>query len=267
MDQDSAHVSSDIIVRSAIVHRVLSSIKFRIREWHIRNANLAWSTDTDIRIKIRGNTDWIIFNELFANGEYDDPIQRLLTDSKNEPRTILDLGANVGFFGLRLAHLAISCGYRGKLFIKAIEGTPAIYKRLGENIQLQNLPDGIQIESHHGLVGLRQGVGVIYLYAMHVLNSMMRKTRRVVQVPFINVNDVTSGWESIDLLKCDIEGSELLFIQNYPDLLKKTKAAVFEFHYEMCSHEECIHLLREAGLVNREVIKQHSQSSVEYFYR
>jgi hypothetical protein len=87
------------------------------------------------------------------------------------------------------------------------------------------------------------------------------------KVSFINVNDVASAWEHIDLLKCDIEGSELMFIQNYPDVLGKTRAAVFEFHYEMCNHEKCIRLLKEAGFLHREIIKQHPQSSVEYFYK
>ena len=36
------------------------------------------------------------------------------------------------------------------------------------------------------------------------------------------------------LLKCDIEGAELLFLENYEDLLGKVRNAVFELHHEQC---------------------------------
>ena len=73
--------------------------------------------------------------------------------------------------------------------------------------------------------------------------------------------------ESIDLLKCDIEGCEQLFFESYPDLLRKTRAVVVEFHPEFCDPAICIRLIRDAGLTKHRVLKKDSRFSLEYFCR
>jgi len=64
------------------------------------------------------------------------------------------------------------------------------------------------------------------------------------------------GEGRIGLLKCDIEGAELVFLKNYPRLLERTDIAVLELHPQLCNQEECISLLRAAGLVTQTVLVQ-----------
>ena len=46
--------------------------------------------------------------------------------------------------------------------------------------------------------------------------------------------------DSIDLVKCDIEGSELTFLDNYPELLKRTRYLALEIHPHLCSLDACM---------------------------
>jgi hypothetical protein len=60
---------------------------------------------------------------------------------------------------------------------------------------------------------------------------------------------------AVDLLKCDIEGAELLFLQSYPDLLRSVRAVVMELHPGLCDANECLRLLAEYGLDWRTVLR------------
>jgi hypothetical protein len=66
-------------------------------------------------------------------------------------------------------------------------------------------------------------------------------------IPFIDLNVLMEPVGQIDLLKCDIEGAEFLFVENYEDLLGKTRNAVFELHHEMCDTERCREILVTSG--------------------
>jgi FkbM family methyltransferase len=72
-----------------------------------------------------------------------------------------------------------------------------------------------------------------------------------VEVPFVDLSPVFAADAAIDLLKCDIEGSELLLLENYADLLAKTRVAIFEFHPELCDVPECKRILVDAGFNRR----------------
>jgi hypothetical protein len=71
----------------------------------------------------------------------------------------------------------------------------------------------------------------------------------------------------IHLLKCDIEGSEQMFLENYPDILAMTDAVVMELHPELCDVQHCRQLLNDAGLEHAMTIRDMPDQSVEYFVR
>ena len=64
---------------------------------------------------------------------------------------------------------------------------------------------------------------------------------------FIDLDLLMRNVGEIDLLKCDIEGAELLFLENYESLLGRVRTAVFEFHHEMCDTGKCRDILRRNG--------------------
>jgi hypothetical protein len=85
-------------------------------------------------------------------------------------------------------------------------------------------------------------------------------------VDYVDLDQVL-GPGRIDLLKCDIEGAELTFLQNYPQLLQRTDVSVFEFHDDRCDAKECIALLRAAGFVNQRALMQRGPLTLMHFWR
>ena len=83
-----------------------------------------------------------------------------------------------------------------------------------------------------------------------------------------------SGWVitgispfSINLLKCDIEGSEELFFDSYPQLLRRVDLIVVEFHPHLNDVSRCRRLLSGAGLDHHRSLRVYSDGSVEVFAR
>lgn len=67
-------------------------------------------------------------------------------------------------------------------------------------------------------------------------------------VPFLDLESVLPARRRVNLLKCDIEGAEELFLESYSGLLGRIDVAVFEFHRELCDVGRCMRLIEEAGL-------------------
>jgi FkbM family methyltransferase len=221
---------------------------------------------TGIPIEIRNKMEWIIYNDIFVEGDYDLPIQNTF-ETPGSAINIVDLGANVGFFDLRIAHLASLHKIEKKITVKAIEASRRLCSELGRRSRSLNVNPNIQIDIVHGLVGARSGTGLLYEFNDHGLNSTLRHTGNPVETPYVDLSGLCSSFPEIHLLKCDIEGSELSFIQTYPDLLKKTRAVVIEFHTEFCNPQQCIQQLRENGFREAQGIKDYGNCFIQYFQK
>ncbi|MGA7792911.1 MAG: FkbM family methyltransferase, partial [Candidatus Acidiferrales bacterium] len=184
-----------------------------------------------------------------------------------QPMNVVDLGGNVGFFTLRFIDLARRQG-RDKLSyrITSVEGSPTIAKELRRRI---HLTEGVEssVSIVHGLVGKRSGSAKITENEFHPMSTIMHQDRYGVSVPYVDLNSVLATGKPIHLLKCDIEGAELQFIENYPDLLRNVESAVFELHPEVCDTDRCIHLLKAAGLARCEFLRKTKDVMVAYFLR
>jgi hypothetical protein len=105
-------------------------------------------------------------------------------------------------------------------------------------------------------VGERTGDGVLHDDVVERSSSVHRpelsahRRASTATVPYVNLSMLLAQEPRIALLKCDIEGSELCFIENYPDVLAKTNVAVFELHRDLCDVDRCQALLREYGFAH-----------------
>ena len=244
------------------------SLKNRLRKFVWMRLNPSWTLNSGLVIRVLNYNDWMIYNDIFVEGEYDAAIDDLLHEGRDwsQPVQVLDLGGNVGFFTLRLAHLLLRAD-RGNFRVTTVEGSPSTYaellERLGANKQLL----GDRITAVHGLVGNRTGEGQIVEGVSHGENTIFAETSRGPRVSFVDLGKLAGSWPRIDLLKCDIEGAEELFLGNYADLLAKTDRAVFEFHHDKCDLAHCRRLLAEAGLHPAKTIREFGNCSVELFLR
>jgi FkbM family methyltransferase len=252
----------------AIKSLVPDTLKWKLRKWVWMRLNPSWQLRSGITIRVLNYNDWMIYNDIFVDGEYDPPIEQLLEATSGTPAgaRVLDLGGNVGFFTLRVADVFLRHD-RTEFEVVMVEGSPSTFaelnQRLGAN---EKLLQG-RVRSVNGLAGEPSGEAVIAEAPSHGENSILTPARGGKRVSFVDLNELVRSWDSINLLKCDIEGAEELFLGSYPDLLRKTERAVFEFHHDLCDIPLCRRRLAEAGLTQAKTLREFGHCSVEFFSR
>jgi FkbM family methyltransferase len=239
-----------------------------------KKLNLEWKLCSGLTVKVQSHAEWKAYNDIFVDREYDLPIEQALAGRHNPHTfTFLDLGANVGFFTTRVADLILQrehskIDFQGVL----VEGSPSVYlelkSRFDEEPGLTN-----KLKIIHGLIGERKGADKIFESEFHITNSLFTKnsSERFSEVSYVDLNDFYQQESEIDLLKSDIQGSELSFLENYnQNLLKKVRFAIFELHHDVCDPERCLRILREE-FPNHKPLKEKtshlSNLSVHFFWR
>jgi FkbM family methyltransferase len=228
--------------------------------------DLEYTLQSGLVLSVASRAEWWTYNDIFVDREYDLPIRQALASNPSPGGfTVLDLGANVGYFLLRFVDLMRQMGLRDLAAdVTLVEGSPRVYRELGQRLTSQDLSP-ITLRTIHGLVGPREGTGSMQESALHVKNTIMHGPEKGdAKVGFVDLMRVMEGRPEIDLLKCDIEGAELLFLENYGELLGRVKNAVFEFHDQLCDTKKCLSLLQQAGF-RQQVLRSSPEISVRFF--
>jgi FkbM family methyltransferase len=268
------------MTNATIRQRVMTALPLPLATWlrdvsgHVRRT-IVWrlqyperALNSGVTIRITSPSDWYVYNEVFVDGEYD-PVIASIVDRAGPPPLVLDLGANAGFFTLRLMDrwFSVHGTQSGAPRVVCVEGAPATFRTLARNVA-QPLLEG-RCSAVLGLAGRRSGSALISTSANSGINSivdrpsLLRKRSR-----FVDLTALIPPGERIGLVKCDIEGAEEMLLENYPDLLQRVDAVVIELHPLACSSERCRQLLAAAGLTRHTIVRPYSeQSTVEWFSR
>lgn len=250
----------------------LAKLRHFVSDWTMdqcwRLLNLSWTLETGIRIDVRSRVEWVIYNDIFVDGEYGTPVDTLFLNLPENP-VIVDIGANVGMFAQYFFHRwRQTFGETGESRVRLIgvEGTPRTYRELQRRLAQSGLLE--KTGYHNGLVGRRSGEAYISTSFFHGTNSIMGQRSRFGQmVPFLDLETLLPPGP-VHLLKCDIEGAEELFLENYPDLLRRVERMVLELHPQRCDTSRCVALLADAGLTRRTVLRDSPDDfSIEFFER
>jgi hypothetical protein len=126
----------------------------RIREQRhtklYESLDLRWTLKSGVKFTIRSASDWMMFCDIFLDGEYDKPIHRALSANVTSGVVrVLDLGANSGFFTFCLADRAQQAAFPGSIQIVAVEGSPANTRRFETNLREAGLPASVQVKAVH----------------------------------------------------------------------------------------------------------------------
>jgi FkbM family methyltransferase len=255
------------------------SAQFQIREryWRVKSRflyqslygilNLEHTLNSGLAVKVASKGEWWAYNEIFVNGEYDIPIETALGASSGKPFVVLDLGGNVGYFTFRVLDL-IRQRHLDHVIpdITTVEGSPETFGTLAERVRSQHAATA-GVRTVHGLVGERTGSTLMRESAVHVKSSIVDvPAGGGVNVAFVDVDALMQDKVAIDLLKCDIEGAELIFIENYSDLLRKARYAVFELHHNLCDTEKCLRMLESLGF-HHTILRANDACSVSFHSR
>jgi FkbM family methyltransferase len=239
---------------------------FRNKVWIFLKAT--WKLRSGIDIIVANDSDWFVYNEIFANKEYDPAISLLLSADTSNP-LILDLGANVGYFALKIADELTQAGI-GNFRIVAIEASASNFQALKHRMSQPLLRN--QVKPYLGLAGYKSGSQAVVHSQQHYGHSVIPENTMGAKnavVDYLNIDNLINDTDKISFLKCDIEGSEEIFIKEYLTLLQKVENAVFEFHAGECNVDHCRQMLSEVGLFSKGIIKEDSvyKTSVEIFSR
>ncbi len=233
--------------------RTLKS-RFRNRTWIFLKAK--WRLLSGLNIIIENDSDWFVYNEIFVNKEYDEALRILLSQLREEEPLILDLGANVGYFTLKIADELIQSG-RERFRILALEAAPDNHRALLRRMAQDRLNN--KVTAVLGLAGYKTGAQRIHRSEQHYGHSSSsgQPERNSSLVNYVNIEEMLPDRNKrISFLKCDIEGSEEIFLREYSELMQRVELAVFEFHALECNVENCRQLLRDAGFCSLGVLKE-----------
>ena len=234
---------------------------------------LTWTFATRIKIQVLSRTDWTLYNDIFVEGEYDAAlaaaVQVISADNKV---LVVDLGANVGFFSLRLFHVfALEGVPPAQLRIIAVEPSSANLRELQRRLQDQAEWAGC-VSIVPGLVGEKR-LGSAQLFESHnyhmttLVDAMKYPGASRSTASYVDLDQFLPRDGPIELLKCDIEGAELAFARNYVSLLSRVRIAIFEVHHGVCDVGELRQVLESAGLSYERVLVDRGNTSIRMFSR
>lgn len=151
-------------------------------------------------------------------------IQRVLGATK-EWTTILDIGANIGWFSLWFAH---NCPQAS---IHAFEPLPRNFGYLQRNITANSLNNQVKVYNY-GLSN-QNGAFDFFVYPTGTTNASLKNVSEVTNAQrivglTITLDDWTDNFNiQPDFIKCDVEGAEFLVFQGGKETLLKCRPIVF----------------------------------------
>lgn len=254
-----------------IKNLIPASFVRRLQSIYYDRAKLGFTLVSGVRIQVRSHVDWCLYNDIFVEGEYDRPIDNLIEATRRKDSIrILDLGSNVGFFVLRILDRLGAKGLRKPIFVGAIEPDPLNIADMQRRLECQDpaIRKLLDIRIVRGLAGKREGSAVFQqthsYHAGSISHEAEGKSSNGAALNYIDVAS-TFGPEPWDMIKCDIEGSELDFVTNYPDLLERAEMFVVEVHHDVCSLSEIRPELERSGLTYRAELTHRESNSVHLF--
>ncbi|MBI4801346.1 MAG: FkbM family methyltransferase [Elusimicrobia bacterium] len=158
--------------------------------------------------------------------------------------TVLEIGANIGFFTTLFAKLA---GESGK--VVAFEPDPDNFRLLEKNIQANDCKNAVCVQK---AVSDRTGTGRLYLCEEHRGDHRLfdsRDGRRSVEVETAAIDDFMPGGAVVNFIKMDIQGAEYLALQGMERTIKNSGHLLM-----LCEFSPA--LLRRAGTDPLEFLKK-----------
>jgi len=242
-----------------------------VRDFLWRVLDVRWMLRSRLPVQVRGLSDWVIYGDIFIDGEYDEAIERTYAALEpGEVAHILDLGANVGFFALRCLDVAHRRGLDwARLDLMLIEGSAPVYRDLTARVRQWEGAHGA-VRAQFGLAGLHEGSAAMRQEALHCMTRVVQDGARGsagVRVPYLDLRPYFREAGVVHLLKCDIEGSELSFLETYRPELARVRAVVIELHKDLCDAQACLRILRDAGFRNLRMLRDLPAIGVAFAWR
>ena len=172
-----------------LLKKLIAKIKYALLDTGLTVIRPKVKTISNILISINNSSDLSLFRDIFIYDEYYTPIHLML---KREPKQlnqyhVVDLGANVGFFAIRLIDcLRRFSDSKPQLKLLCIEGSAKNCEEFNRRLKDQNhLFGDYDIQIVHGLVGKKEGEAKLYAGNFHCDHSVFLNAGKFNTVPYI----------------------------------------------------------------------------------
>ena len=182
------------------------------------------SRDRGIRISCQPKDFRIAPIEILNFNDYEKSESRMLENLFDESYTLFDIGANIGWYSLNMA----TSNRDAKIY--AFEPIPKTYEQLTKNLALNTCPN---ITKYNFGFSDTQGEFPFYYYSEGSGNASSanltgRDDVEVFQCKVITLDEFTSQNKvTVDFIKCDVEGAELLVFKGGLNTIKRDKPIIF----------------------------------------
>lgn len=160
--------------------------------------------------------DWL-GQQIYLKGVYEPPTADVFAELIRPGDTVVDIGANAGYFTALAAHLS---GPDGRVL--AFEPIPGVRAQLQANVALNQM-DNVTV--HDTVVSNQDGVVTIYEGPQgHKGLSSMRPLDDAAQaltVPAVRLDDVVALDRPINFVKIDVEGAELMVLEGMSGIIER----------------------------------------------
>ena len=192
--------------------------------------------------------------EVCFTGMYEPPVTRVFQRHLRRGGTVVDAGANWGYFTLVAAS---ACGADGRVF--ALEPDPRHAATLRRNVALNGFT---QVDAIGAAAAAAAGTVTLVGYddadanrgVSRVAAADAASAGRRFEVPATTIDAITDPCADVDLVKIDVEGAEDLVLRGMQGGLaaRRYRAILLELHPPLLRErgidpEACLRPLREAG--------------------
>ena len=162
-----------------------------------------------------------IQQQLFWYGSYEKELEDLLKKMLRSNDVFIDIGANIGYFSLLVANNSPT--------VKVISFEPVadLFQKMNDNITLNNIKNIMTVNAAVGEVNEEKELFVSASdnLGMSSFKQPENYSGKKEKVEVVTIDDwfKTSGLSKIDIIKLDIEGSELAGLKGMKEVLLKQK--------------------------------------------
>ncbi len=165
------------------------------------------------------------FQDVFCS-----PFYWQLMSFLNRPmNTVLDLGAHLGHFLILAAYINQEIFGEPPEKIFLFEANDCLIPHLKSNLDKTFSKTKSQFKIIQGLVGKKTGTAEFLTRRSNFLASGISSEKGSYKISYVDIEQALDV-DIIDVCKCDIEGAEIDFIENYPDLLRRVRIFMVEIH-------------------------------------
>jgi len=229
----------------------------KVKNWpSVFAARAGW---TDVPgIRLRDGLDWrfvdlrpglAMFKEIYLERAYDAPFRL-------EPHgTVVDLGANVGWFTVTAARDLVPCGR-----VIAVEPNPEVVVVLRRNLASNKVSN---VEVKEVAVSAQDGLCELWLSPTSQSASMCRlpSALRSITIKTMSLEKLLSEAGQIELLKLDIEGAEWpILFDSAPQVWKRVKRIAMEYHLDMAARGTLADLVQRIHQLGYTSVQAHPLS-------